>query len=391
MLTRPRSNYFDFPEVLMKKILIAALLFLFAGCSKEKSIVIGGLFPLSGNTATYGQSSKQAMELAIGEANRDGGLLAAGVRLGVRGAYEDDEGQPEKAANACQKLISRDAVCAIIGAVASKNSLAIAPICQESRIPMISSASTNEKVTEAGDFVFRACFIDPFQGMVMAKYAANSLKAKRAAVLYDNGNDYNKGLAEVFSRKFVEYGGAIVAKEAFTDEANTVDFKAQLTNIKSASPDFLYCPNYYTADAMIMKQAREIGLSVSTGGGDGWDSPELVKIGGQAVEGCVFSNHFSKDDTSGIVQNFVKNYREKYGVEPDALASLAYDAAVILLSAIRKTESVDPDALKEAIRTNVVAGVSGNIMFDEKRNPIKSAVILKIRSGKQVFVERVAP
>ncbi len=375
----------------MKKILIVALFLFCAGCSRQKEIVVGGLFPLSGNTATYGRSSKQAMELAIGEANREGGISLAGAPLPVRGVYEDDEGQPEKAANACQKLISRDAVCAIIGAVASKNSLAIAPLCQESRVPMISSASTNEKVTEAGDFIFRACFIDPFQGMVMAKYAAYSLKAKRAAVLYDNGNDYNKGLMEVFSKKFVEYGGAIVAKEAFTDEANTVDFKAQLTNIKAAAPDFFYCPNYYTADAMIMKQSKEIGLSVPTGGGDGWDSPELVKIGGQAVEGCVFSNHFSKDDTSAVARNFVKKYREKYGEAPDALASLAYDAAVILLSAIKKTQSIDPDALKEAIRTNSVTGVSGAITFDEKRNPIKSAVILKIQNGTQAFVERVAP
>jgi branched-chain amino acid transport system substrate-binding protein len=377
----------------MNKIIVAAvaLLFLSLNCSRQSNIVIGGLFPLSGNTATYGQSSKQAMELAIGEANADGGITLAGAKVPVRGVYEDDEGQPEKAANACQKLISRDAVCGIIGAVASKNSLAIAPICQESRVPMVSSASTNEKVTEAGDFIFRACFIDPFQGMVMAKYAANSLKAKKAAVLYDNGNDYNKGLAEVFSKKFVEFGGTIVAKEAFSDEANTVDFKAQLTNIKSAGPDFLYCPNYYTADAMIMKQSAEIGLTVPTGGGDGWDSPELVKIGGTSVEGCVFSNHFSKDDTGAVVRNFVRKYREKYGVEPDALASLAYDATVILLSAIRKTQSTDPDALKEAIRTNAVAGVSGSILFDEKRNPIKSAVILKIKNGRQVFVERVAP
>jgi branched-chain amino acid transport system substrate-binding protein len=374
-----------------KAYVLVCIALLFTGCAKKKEIVIGGLFPLSGNTATYGQSSRQAMELAIAEVNKDGGLTVRGACVPVRAEYEDDEGQPEKAANACQKLISRDGVVAIVGAVASKNSLAIAPICQESRIPMISSASTNEKVTEAGDFVFRACFIDPFQGMVMAKYAAYSLKAKRAAVLFDNGNDYNKGLSEVFSKKFVEYGGTIVAREAFTDEANTVDFKAQLTNIKAANPDFLYCPNYYTADAMIMKQAREIGLSVPTGGGDGWDSPELVRIGGAAVEGCVFSNHFSKDDTSAVVRNFVAKYREKYGIEPDALASLAYDAAVILLSAIKKTQSIDPDALKEAIRTGSVSGVSGAITFDEKRNPIKSAVILKIAGGKQAFVERVSP
>lgn len=377
----------------MKKIIIlAGLALLVASCSKgKKEIVIGGLFPLSGSTATFGQSSKQGMELAVAEVNQEGGIMVGGASLPVRAVYEDDEGQPEKAANACQKLISRDAVCAIIGAVASKNSLAIAPICQESRIPMISSASTNEKVTEAGDFVFRACFIDPFQGKVMAAYAAHALGAKKAAIIFDNGNDYNKGLAEVFSKKFAEYGGTIVAKEAFTDEANTVDFKAQLTNIKATAPDFLYCPNYYAADAMIMKQSREIGLSVPTGGGDGWDSPKLVEIGGPAVEGCVFSNHFSKDDTSAAVRNFVGKYKQKFGAEPDALASLAYDAAKILLSAITKTQSTDPDALKEAIRTSSVAGVSGNITFDEKRNPIKSAVILKIKDGKQVFVERVKP
>jgi branched-chain amino acid transport system substrate-binding protein len=377
----------------MKRLILVALAFLISsGCSpSKKEIVIGGLFPLTGNTATYGQSSRQAMQLAVAEANKDGGIEIAGSRMPVRAVYEDDEGQSEKAANACQKLISRDRIVGLVGAVASKNSLAIAPLCQESRVPMVSSASTNEKVTEAGDFVYRACFIDPFQGTVMAKHAAFTLKAKKAAILFDNGNDYNKGLAEVFAKKFSEYGGAIVAREAFTDEANTVDFKAQLTNIKAAAPDFLYCPNYYTADAMIMKQAREIGLIVPTGGGDGWDSPELVKIGGSAVEGCVFSNHFSKDDTSAVVRNFVKKYKETYGAEPDALASLAYDAAVILLSAIERTGSLDPDALKEAIRTGSVAGVSGNITFDEKRNPIKSAVILRIQDGKQVFVERVAP
>jgi branched-chain amino acid transport system substrate-binding protein len=377
----------------MKKIVVlAALSLLLASCSKsKKEIVIGGLFPLSGSTATFGQSSKQAMELAVAEVNQAGGMMVGGTTLPVRAVYEDDEGQPEKAANACQKLISKDGIIAIIGAVASKNSLAIAPICQESRVPMISSASTNEKVTEAGDFVFRACFIDPFQGMVMATYAAKTLGAKKAAVIYDNGNDYNKGLAQVFSKKFEEYGGKIVAKEAFTDEANTVDFKAQLTNIKATAPDFLYCPNYYAADAMIMKQSKEIGLSVPTGGGDGWDSPKLVEIGGQSVEGCMFSNHFSKDDTSAVVRNFVDKYKQKFGAEPDALASLAYDAAVILMSAIKKTGSLDPDALKEAIRTSPVAGVSGNITFDEKRNPIKSAVILKIKDGKQVFVERVKP
>jgi branched-chain amino acid transport system substrate-binding protein len=363
----------------------------FFHCSKNQDIIIGGLFPLSGNAATFGQSSKQGMQLAVDEANAQGGITVNGKISRVLPIFEDDEGQPEKAANACQKLISQNGVCMIIGAVMSKNSLAIAPICQDSRIPMISSASTNEKVTEAGDFIFRACFIDPFQGMVMANYAFKMLKARVAAIIYDNGNDYNKGLAEVFKRKFIELGGRIVAFEAFTDEANTVDFKAQLTNIKASKPDFLYCPNYYAADAMIMKQAHEVGLKVPTGGGDGWDSPKLVEIGGSDVDGCVFSNHFSKEDTSATVRNFVEKYRNKFGSVPDALASLAYDAATIGLSAIKKANTLNGEALKNAIKSISITGVSGTITFDEKRNPIKSAVILKMENGRQTFVTRINP
>lgn len=360
-------------------------------CSKNQKIVIGGLFPLSGNAATFGLSSRQGMQLAVDEANAKGGIKVNGEIRQVQPIFEDDEGQPEKAANACQKLISQNGVCMIIGAVMSKNSLAIAPICQDSRVPMISSASTAEKVTEAGDYIFRACFIDPFQGSVMANYAYSILKARLAAVIYDNGNDYNKGLAGVFKQKFTALGGRIVAFEAFTDEANTVDFKAQLTNIKASKPDFLYCPNYYAADAMIMKQAHEIGLNVATGGGDGWDSPKLVEIGGKDVEGCVFSNHFSKEDTSPTVQNFVEKYNARFGSIPDALASLAYDAATIGLSAIAKAGSINGEALKNAIKSISIAGVSGTITFDKKRNPIKSAVILKMENGTQRFVTRISP
>jgi branched-chain amino acid transport system substrate-binding protein len=364
---------------------------LFFHCSINQNIIIGGLFPLTGNAATFGQSSKQGMQLAVDEVNAQGGITVNGNLRQVLPLFEDDEGQPEKAANACQKLISQNGVCMIIGAVMSKNSLAIAPICQDSRVPMISSASTSEKVTEAGDYIFRACFIDPFQGMVMANYAFKMLQARNAAVIYDNGNDYNKGLAEVFKKKFVELGGRIVSFEAFTDEANTVDFKAQLTNIKVSKPDFLYCPNYYAADAMIMKQAHEIGLTVATGGGDGWDSPKLVEIGGKDVDGCVFSNHFSKDDTSVTVRNFVEKYKNKFGSVPDALASLAYDAAIIGLSAIKKANSLNGEVLKNAIKSISITGVSGVITFDEKRNPIKSAVILKIENGNQKFMTRISP
>lgn len=365
--------------------------FIFINCSKNQRIIIGGLFPLSGNAATFGQSSKQGMQLAVDEVNSQGGILINGKIRQVLPIFEDDEGQPEKAANACQKLISQNGVCMIIGAVMSKNSLAIAPICQDSRVPMISSASTNEKVTEAGDYIFRACFIDPFQGTVMANYAFKMLQARSAAVIYDNGNDYNKGLAEVFKKKFIELGGSIVAFDAFTDEANTVDFKAQLTNIKLSKPDFLYCPNYYAADAIIMKQAHEIGLWVATGGGDGWDSPKLVEIGGKDVDGCVFSNHFSQEDTNAMVRNFIEKYKSKFGGVPDALASLAYDAATIGLSAISKAGGINGESLKNALKTTSIQGVCGAITFDAKRNPVKSAVILKMESGNQKFVTRINP
>jgi branched-chain amino acid transport system substrate-binding protein len=373
-------------------MLLSAFALLFIGCGqKERAIVVGGLFPLSGNAATFGQSSKQGMELAIAGFNARGGISINGTKLLIKAIYEDDEGQPEKAANACQKLISQDRIVGLIGAVMSKNSLAIAPICQSAKVPMISPASTNVNVTAAGDFIFRACFIDPFQGAVMATYAYATLGARKAAMIFDNGNDYNKGLAEVFKQKFTALGGAVVASEAFTDEANTVDYKAQLTNIKAAKPDFLYCPNYYAADAVIMKQSHEIGLVVPTGGGDGWDSPQLDSIGGKDVEGCVFSNHFSKDDTSAIIRDFVKSYAEAFGPAPDALASLAYDAATILFTAIEKTGSTDGAVLKDAIKGISVNGVSGTISFDDKRNPIKPAVILKMENGRQKYVATVNP
>ena len=372
-------------------LFLAVLALLVTGASKRHEIVVGAVFPMSGNAATFGQSSREGMQLAIDEVNAKGGSTVAGQKVPVRAVYEDSEGQPEKAANAAQKLISLNGICGLVGAVMSKNSLAIAPLCQEAKVPMISPASTNAKVTEVGDFIFRACFIDPFQGKVMATYAYHTLGLRKAAVIFDNGNDYNKGLAEVFRKTFEGYGGKVVAWEAFTDEANTVDFKAQLTNIKAAGPEFLYAPNYYAADAVIMKQAHEIGLTVPAGGGDGWDSPQLVEIGGKDVEGCVFSNHFSKDDQSPVVQSFVNRYQEKYKAAPDALASLAYDAATILLTAMEKAGTTDGPAVRDAIRGIAMDGVSGKITFDEKRNPVKSAVILKIANGRQNYVATIRP
>jgi len=329
--------------------------------------------------------------MAVEEFNAAGGATVDGVTTTINYINEDDTGSPEVGASAAQKLINQDKVIGIIGPLMSKVSLAVAPICQTAGIPMISHGSTATQVTLIGDYIFRACFIDSFQGIVMANYVWNTLKLKTAAVLYDNGNDYNKGLAEYFKAGFEKLGGKVVAYEAFTDEDKTIDYKAQLTKIKAANPQFLYLPNYYAAVALQLKQAREIGLNVPAGGGDGWDSPDLVKIGGAAVEGGVFSNHFSKDDPSPKVQTFVKAYTAKYGEAPDALAALAYDATGLFLDAFKRAGSINGADIRNAIRNTSYVGVAGTYKFDENRDPIKAAVILQIKNGQQVYVATVNP
>ncbi|MBD3180672.1 ABC transporter substrate-binding protein [Candidatus Poribacteria bacterium] len=381
----------------MKKFLIIFFIFLvfaivFMSCNKKpQEIRIGGIFPITGAAATFGKSSQEGMQIAVDEFNQKGGIPISGNKMLINPVYDDTAGQPEQAANVCRKQIDQNGVKAIVGAVMSKNSLAIAPICQSKGIVMISSASTNPEVTLKGDHIFRVCFIDPFQGTVMARYVFNELDFTKAAVLYDNGNDYNKGLAHFFEEEFKRLGGEIVASEAFTDEEKTVDFKAQLTKIKAAEPEFLYLPNYYAADALIMKQARELAMEIPAGGGDGWDSPKLTEIGGDAVEGCVFSNHFSKENPSPQVQNFVTKYREQYGKDPDALASLAYDAAYVLLSAIEKSGSTAGADIRDSLKNMNMEGATGKISFDENRNPIKSAVILQIKDGQQKYLTTVNP
>lgn len=366
------------------------------GCSpstetKEKVVNLGGIFPMTGASATFGASSKNAEVMAAEEWNAAGGAMVDGVKTTVNVIVEDDQGSPEVGASAAQKLINQDQVIGVIGAVMSKVSLAVAPICQAAGIPEISPTSTNVKVTLVGDYIFRACFIDPFQGTVMAKYAYETLGVKTAAVLYDNGNDYNKGLAENFKAAFEKLGGKVVAYEAFTDEEKTVDYKAQLTTIKAAKPEFLYLPNYYGSAALQLKQAREMGLNVPAGGGDGWDSSKFVEIGGAAVEGGVFSNHFSKDDQTPAVQTFVKAYTAKYGEAPDALAALAYEATNLFLDAFKTCGSTKGSDIRDAMKNTSFVGISGAYKFDANRDPIKSAVIIKIENGQQKYVATVNP
>ncbi len=368
-----------------------------AGCGTAASrptsqtVNLGGIAPLTGSAATFGISSKNGLQMAVDEFNAAGGATIDGIPTTVQTVVEDDTGSPEVGASAAQKLISQDKVIGLIGAVTSKVTLAVAPIMQAAGIPTITGTSTNVQVTKTGDYIFRGCFIDPFQGTVMANYVWNTAKLKTAAVLYDNGNDYNMGLAENFKASFEKLGGKVVAYEAFTDEEKTVDYKAQLTIIKAADPEFLYLPNYYGATALILKQAREMGLSVPAGGGDGWDSPKLVEVGGAAVEGGVFSNHFSKDDPRPEVQKFVAAYRAKFGMDPDALATLSYDATGLFLKAFADAGTTKGSAIRDAMKGISFQGVTGLLSFDADRNPIKSAVILSIKDGVQHYVTTVNP
>lgn len=371
----------------MKRLAIALLLALAAtSLVAAQEIKIGGIGPVTGEAATFGVSTKNGMVMAVEEWNANGGVF--GGRK-VKLIFEDDKGDPAEGATVYTKLIQQDGVVAIVGAVMSKVTLAGAPICQAAGIPMITSASTNEKVTQVGDYIYRACFIDPFQGTVGATFAYKNIKAKTAAAIFDIGNDYAKGLAENFKLTFEKLGGKVVAYEGHP--SSVTDFKAQLTKIVAAKPDVLYIPDYYNDVGLIAKQARELGYKGPMVGGDGWDSPELVKIGGTAVENGYFTNHYSEADSRQIVKDFVKKYKAKFGKEPDALAALGYDATYILLDAIKRAGSTSGVAIRDALAKTNINVVSGTIKFDANRNPIKSAVIIEIKNGKQVYKATVNP
>lgn len=351
----------------------------------SKEVAVGAVGPVTGAAATFGISTKNGDQLAVDEWNANGGVLGKKIKM----VFADDKGDPAEGATVYTKLIQQDKVCAIVGTVMSKVSLAGAPICQAAKIPMVATASTNPKVTQVGDYIFRACFIDPFQGTVGANFAFNNLKAKKAACIFDVGNDYTKGLAEYFKAQFEKLGGKVVAYEAH--DTGITDFKAQLTKIVAAKPDLIYCSDYYNDDALIAKQARELGFKGPMLGGDGWDSPDLVKIGGAAVENCYFTNHYSKDDTRPVVQDFVKKYQAKFNEVPDALAVLAYDAMNLTLNAIKTAGKTDGAAIRDALAASDFNAVTGEIKFDADRNPIKSAVIIGIDKGQQVYKATVNP
>ena len=378
-----------------RKAVIFLILVVFMGSSlvatAEETIKIGGVGCLTGGAATFGISVKNGCNLAFDTVNAEGGVDIGGKKYLVNFIMEDDQGSPEVAANAFRKLIDQDEVLAIIGAVTSKCTLAGVPIAQDAGIPVISPSSTALQVTLTGDYIFRTCFTDPFQGAVVASFSYNDLKAKTAAVIFDNANEYTKGLAEAFKENFEKLGGKVVAYESFTDEDKTSDFSAQLTNIKAANPEVLFLAAYYSAAALEAKQARALGITATFVGADGWDSPELVKLGGEAIEGGYFCNHFSPEDPRPVVQNFVKKYTEAHGQTPDAFATLGYDTALILVDSLKRAGTMEGAAIRDAIASTNLECVSGKITFDENRNPVKSAAIIKVENGKFVFQKSVQP
>jgi branched-chain amino acid transport system substrate-binding protein len=357
-----------------------------AGGGEGETIKVGQFASITGGNATFGTSSDAGTKMAIEEINAAGGVLGKKIEL----ITEDDQSKAGEAGRVVEKLVSKDKVIAVLGEVASSKSLEAAPICQDASIPMISPASTNPKVTETGDFIFRICFIDPFQGTVMAKYALET-GAKNVAVFTDIKQDYSVGLADNFKAYFTANGGTIVSDQKYS--SSDKDFRAQLTAIKGSNPQAIFVPGYYTEVGLIAKQARELGITVPLLGGDGWDSPELPAIGGTALENTFYSNHYSSEDTSPLIVEFVSKYKAKYnGQTPDAMAALGYDSAKILAEAITRAGSTEGPALRDAIAaTKDYKGVTGVITLNENRDATKPAVILQYKDGKYSYVATVAP
>ncbi len=349
-------------------------------------IWLGEIDSLTGSEATFGTSTRDGVNLALDAYNAAGGFHGKKVHVKIY----DDEGKPEEAAATITKLITQDKVLAIIGEVASSRSIAMAPIAQSYKIPMVTPSSTNPKVTEIGDYIFRVCFIDPFQGTVMAKFAANDLHAKTAAILRDTKSDYSIGLATFFIEAFKKLGGTIIKDEAYT--SGDVHFKSQLTALKNEKPDVIYVPGYYTEVGLIARQAKELGINAPMLGGDGWDSPKLLEIGGAAVNGSYFSNHYSADSDDPQVKKFVSDYNTAFGHKPDALAAMAFDAAHVVLDALQRAKDATPSALRDALaETKGFPGVTGSITIDAHRNASKPAVVVKVSDGSVHYVTSIKP
>lgn len=352
----------------------------------QEPIRIGVFLDLSGQTSSFGQSTLNGVKLAADEVNLKGGVLGRSIEVII----EDDQGEPNKAAKAATTLIEVKKVHALLGEVASSNTLAAAPIAQDARVPLLSPASTHPKVTTVGDYIFRACFVDPLQGKALAEFAKRDLRARRAATLTDSYSDYSKSLTRAFEKRFAELGGKVVVKKEYAQRDR--DFMAQLVLIKSRRPDVILASGYYQEVGTIIRQARQIAIRTPFLGGDGWDAPQLWDLGGRSLNGSYISNHYSSDIPTTANKTFAAAYKRRYGAEPDAIAALGYDAMKMLAEAISRAGTTDGPALRNALaRTKNFNGVTGSITLNENRDAIKPVYIFRLRDGKFLYRASVGP
>lgn len=355
------------------------------GTTGGDKVKIGVFMSLTGSTAQFGISSTNGIKMAADEINSAGGINGKQIELLV----QDDRSDAQEAATIVTKFVTQDGVHGILGEVASSRTIAAAPIAQNAKVPLLTPSSTNPEVTKKGDYIFRSCFIDPVQGAAMSQFAAKSLGKKRAALMVDRKNDYSTGLEKVINEVFPKLGGQVVITQSY-QEGDT-DFNGQLTSIKGSNPDVIFIPGYYGDVALIAKQARDKGLNVPLIGGDGWDSAQLYTIGGAAVVGSYFTNHYSPYDTDPKVQKFVQGYQKLYGQIPDALAATAYDAAHIMFDAIKRANSLDGKAVRDALAaTKDFPGVTGTVNFNANRDAVKPIMMIRVDDGgKYAIQERV--
>lgn len=380
------------PRYVGAKLAIICLLTVFTSCGRKEAstktspIRVGEFSSLTGREAGLGQYTHMGVLLALEELNAAGGVLGRPVEV----IAEDTQSKAGEAVTATRKLVSRDHVVALIGEGASGRCLEGAPIAQENHIPLVTPAATNPRVTEMGDYIFRVCFTDPFQGTVMAKFARESLHVHRVGVLVDVASPYSVGLAEFFRQRFQADGGEIVAEQKFS--GGDKDFRAQLTTLKAAKPDAIFAPSYYGDAGLILLQARQLGINVSFLGGDGYEAPELVQVAGTAADGAYFPVHFSLDSTEAHSREFVRKFTERFQKPPTGVSALGYDAVILLADALRRAGTTDGPVLRSALAaTRDFAGVTGRITMDAGRNAQKPAAIIRVEGGRFQFVQTVAP
>ncbi|MFN0133713.1 MAG: ABC transporter substrate-binding protein [Phycisphaerales bacterium] len=372
---------------------LAALATLAApACGRQptETIKIGHYASLTGSEATFGKSTDNGIRLAVDEVNAKGGVTIAGKAYKIELVSDDTEGKPDKAGTVVTKLITKDKVKAVLGEVASSVSLQGAPVCQAYGVPMITPSSTNYTVTQKGNMIFRVCFIDPFQGFACAKFTKDELKLTKAAILFDQAAAYSVGLKDEYIKHFKSMGGTIVSEQAYTKGAT--DFNAQLTRIRETNPEVIFIPGYYSDIAKISIQARKLGMTMPLLGGDGWDSEELAKNAGSAIEGCFYSNHYAPDQPTEAIQTFVSKYQQRFGGVPDGLAALGYDAANVLFDAMTRAKSHGGKDLRDAIAaTKDFKAVTGTITINAQRDAVKPAVIVEHKGGKWAFRAAIEP